>query len=209
MTAPVQTPRSGPLGNHPESQPDGRGGHGHPGATPLKPCYNTMQTQIEKVKWVAFYYPNVTMAQSDSILANEEQATDNGGDVAALRAALETVAEADGETLAAAAEQAETEEVDDLRETARGAEQTAESLRKTVDAEVKARGGTDRHTVVTNHNKYVAVEDGRALHALQQAGGDPEAVTKISASDLATEAERVGMDVEALISRYEYQYVSK
>ena len=168
-----------------------------------------MQVQTEKVKGVAFYYPNVTMAQSDSILTDEERTTDNSGDVAALRAALETVAEADNETLATAAEQAETEEVGDLRETARGAEQTAESLRNTVDAEVKARGGTDRHTVVTSHNKYVAVEDDRALDALRQAGGDPEAVTEISASDLATEAERVGMDVEALIGRYEYQYVSK
>jgi len=147
-----------------------------------------------------------TPTDADAPTAPDTDADPNVEASQVLRA-LETLQQADTDALADAVEDADSETVAEVRATARDAEQAAEDARKAVDGEIKARGGTDAHNVLEGHSKYLTVDGDRALQALQQAGGDPEAVTEINVSDLASEAERLEMDVEVLIGRYTYEYV--
>lgn len=151
--------------------------------------------------------PIPTDADADESTATDAADADAHVEASQVLRALETLQQADNDALSAAIEEADTETVAEVRTTARDAEKAVEAARKAVDGEIKTRGGTDAHEVVEGHNKFLTVEDERALQALQQAGGDPETVTEIKVSDLASEAERLGMDVEVLIGRHTYEYV--
>ena len=148
-----------------------------------------------------------TPTDADAPTPTDAPSADANMEASQVLRALETLQQADTDALATAVEEADSETVAEVRATARDAEEAAEDARKAVDGEIKARGGTDAHEVVEGHNKYLTVDDGRALQALQQAGGDPEAVTEVKVSDLASEAKRLGMDVEVLIDRSTYEYV--
>ena len=148
-----------------------------------------------------------TPADADAPTPTDAPDADAKMEASQVLRAMETLQQADTDALAAALEEADSETVAEVRATARDAEEAAEDARKAVDSEIKARGGTDAHNVVEGHNKYLTVDGEQALQALQQAGGDPEAVTEIKVSDLVSEAERLGMDVEVLIGRSTYEYV--
>jgi len=152
-----------------------------------------------------------TNTDADVEAAVEGEVEDAGPTPAEVKLAVETLADADDAAIDSAVNVAtatpDEGALADARDAARAAEQRTETIRKAVDGEVTARGGTERHNVVESHTKYLAVEQDLALQALAAAGGDPGEVIEVNESALAAEAERLGMDVEVLIERVSYEYV--
>ena len=154
--------------------------------------------------------PTTTDADAEAAVEGEVE-VEPAPTPAEVKLAVETLADADDAAIDAAVNVAtatpDEGALADARDAARAAEQRTEAIRKAVDGEVTARGGTPRHNVVESHTKYLAVEQELALQALAAAGGDPGEVIEVNESALAAEAERLGMDVEVLIERVSYEYV--